>query len=87
MGARPGTSPVLAGSAAPLTQARLLAALLAGPMPGEEVDRWVRRNDGVAAVDALLAAGSVRRTAGGGLALDGRRRSAALDALARDLQL
>ncbi|VTR77448.1 hypothetical protein [Cellulomonas hominis] len=82
-----GTSPVLAGSAAPLTQARLLAALLARPMPGEELDRWVRRNDGAGAVDALLAAGSVRRTAGGGLALDGRRRSTALDALARDLRL
>lgn len=83
----PGTSAVLSGAADPLTKARLLAALLGRPMSGPDLDRWVRDNDGVDAVDELLVAGSVRRTAGGGLSLDGYRRGSALSALARDLQL
>jgi hypothetical protein len=87
MGALLGTSPSVEAAADPLTKARLLAALLARPMSGPEVDRWVRRNDAAGAVDALLATGSVRRTPGGGLALDRRRRTAALGALARDLQV
>jgi hypothetical protein len=87
MGALLGTSPVHEATPDPLTKARLLAAVLARPMSGPELDRWVQRNDAAEAVDALLAAGSVRRTAGGGLALDRRRRTAALSALARDLQV
>lgn len=81
------TSAVLSGAADPLTKARLLAALLGRPMSAPDLHRWVRDNDGAEAVDELLHAGSVRRHAGGGLALDTRRRGSALSALARDLQL
>lgn len=82
-----GTSAVLTGSSDPLTKARLLAALLGGPMSGADLRRWVHDNDASAAVDELLAGGSVRPTAGGGLALEVRRHGSALSALARDLQL
>lgn len=82
-----GTSAVLAGTADPLTKARLLAALLGRPMSRPDLDRWVQDNAAAEALDELLLAGSVRWDAGGGLALDTRRRSSALSALARDLQL
>jgi hypothetical protein len=76
---------VLGGTTDPLTKARLLAAVLGRPMSGAELDRRARV-DGVAdAVDELVLAGSVRRTPDGGIELDPRRRTAALDALARDL--
>jgi hypothetical protein len=81
------TSAVLAGTADPLTKARLLAALLGRPMSRPDLDRWVQENDADDALDELLHAGSVRRDAGGGLALDTRRRGSAFTALARDLQL
>jgi len=79
------TSAVLRGTADPLTKARLLAALLGGAMDASARARWVEQHDGAAAVDELLAAGSVRATRGGGLALRTARHDAALDALARDL--
>lgn|GEM_PF-2499828 len=83
--ARP--SAVLEGAADPLTKARVLAALLGGPLSWDDLARRVT-GDGVAdALDELLAGGSVRRTAGGGLALQDGRRAAALDALARDLRV
>jgi hypothetical protein len=78
---------VLDGVADPLTKARLLAALLGRPMSGPELDRRSADDGVAAAVDELLLAGSVRRTRDGGLALDDRRRSAALDGLARDLRV
>lgn len=78
-------SAVLQGSADPLTKARLLAALLPGPLGPEAARAWVDRHLAAAAVDELVHAGSVRRTAGGGLALDPRRNASALTALARDL--
>lgn len=77
-----------AGSVAdPLAQARLLAAMLSRPLSGTELARRSAEPGVPEAVDALVLAGSARRTPDGGLALDGPRRSAALDALARDLRL
>jgi hypothetical protein len=78
---------VLDGATDPLTKARLLAALLGRPMSGAELERRSADDGLAAAVDELLLSGSVRRTRDGGLALDGGRRSAALDALARDLRV
>ncbi len=82
-----GTSAVLAGTADPLTKARLLAALLGRPMSRADLDRWVRENTAAEALDELLHAGSVRWAGDGSLALDARRRGSALSALARDLQV
>jgi hypothetical protein len=79
--------PLLAGAADPVTKARLLAALLPHPMTALDLDRWVRRNDAADALDELLAAGSVRRTTTGGLALIPGRQRTALAGLQRDLQL
>lgn len=82
-----GASAVRTGTADPYTKARLLAALLGRPMSETDLQRWVQEHDGADAVDEMLVAGSVRRTAGGGLALDTRRRLSAFSALRRDLQL
>jgi hypothetical protein len=71
----------------PLAKARLLAAMLTRPLSGPELDRRCGEPGVPEAVDELVLSGSARRTADGGLALDGPRRSAALDALARDLRL
>lgn len=71
----------------PLAKARLLAAMLSRPLSGPELTRRSAEPGVPEAVDALVLAGSARRTSDGGLALDGPRRSAALDALARDLRL
>lgn len=79
--------PARAGTVDPLTRARVLAALLPGPMSGAELARRSADAGVPEAVDALVHAGSVRRTGDGGLALDRRRHSAALTALARDLGL
>lgn len=83
----PARSAVLTGAADPLTKARLLAALIGGPMDPAQAERWLTAHDAAAALDELLAAGSVRRTAGGGLALHARRRDAALSALADELRV
>ncbi|MFF1529066.1 hypothetical protein [Cellulomonas sp. NPDC058312] len=82
-----GQSAVLTGTAPPLTKARLLAALLPGAMSAADARTWVDRHQGVDAVAELVAAGSVRRTADGGLALDHGRRASALGALDRDLRV
>lgn len=74
------------GATDPLTTARLLAALLGRPLSGPELARRCADDAVAVAVDELLRSGSVRRTRDGGLALDGGRRSAALDALAHDLR-
>lgn len=81
------TTAVLDGAVDPLTKARLLAALLGRPMSGPELDRRCRTDGVAAAVSELVLAGSARRTRDGGLELDPGRRSAALDALARDLRV
>lgn len=78
-----GTRP----AADPLARARLLAAMLSRPLSGPELARRLGEPGVPEAVDDLVLAGSARRTADGGLALDGPRRSAALGALARDLGL
>lgn len=78
---------VLDGATDPLTKARLLAALLGRPLSGAELERRCADDTVAAAVDELLLSGSVRRTRDGGLALDGGRRTAALDALAHDLRV
>lgn len=82
-----GASAVLTGAGDPYTKARLLLALLGRPMSGTDLQRWVQEHDGASAVDEMLAAGSVRPITGGGLALDTRRRTSAISALRRDLQL
>ncbi|WP_454048620.1 hypothetical protein [Cellulomonas sp. Marseille-Q8402] len=69
------------------TRARLLAAMLSRPLTGTELGRRSEEPGVPAAVASVLRTGSARRTADGGLALDDRRRSAALGALARDLGL
>lgn len=74
-------------AADPLAKARLLAAMLTRPLSGVELARRSAEAGVREAVDELVLSGSARRTADGGLALDGPRRSAALSALARDLQL
>ncbi|HYQ77363.1 hypothetical protein [Cellulomonas sp.] len=80
---RPGAA--LDGATDPLTKARMLAVLLGRPMSAAELARRCADEGVAAAVDELLLAGSVRRTRDGGLALEDRRHSVALGALARDL--
>jgi hypothetical protein len=80
-------SAVLSGRSDPLTKARLLVALLGGPLSPSAARDWEAEHDAADAVTELLAAGSVRRTAGGGLALDARRHDTALAGLAADLRL
>lgn len=86
MPTQPRPTVVLDGAADPLIKARVLAALLAGPLPGAALGRAVDGAGVPEAVDELVAAGSVRRTADGGLALDPHRRATALEALVRDLR-
>lgn len=87
MPTQPRPTAVLDGATDPLTKARLLAALLGRPLSGSELDRRADADGVRAAADELVLSGSVRRTPDGGLELDPRRRSAALDALARDLRV
>ncbi|GIG35005.1 hypothetical protein [Cellulomonas pakistanensis] len=83
----PGVATDPLREADPLPRARLLAAMLGRPLTGAELERRGAEDGVPEAVEALVLSGAARRTPDGGLALDRRRRSDALDALARDLRV
>ncbi|WP_263120403.1 hypothetical protein [Cellulomonas sp. RIT-PI-Y] len=63
----------------------LLAALFSSPMDRAQLDTWVREHDAALELAEAVWRGSVRLTAKGGAALNGRRHRDAVSAMLHDL--